>query len=206
MKNYRNRCARWRFPSPSGSPTQHDWAAKPGAGLFLSVPLPILQPFQGLGVGRGEVFLAEDEPGGEGLGIGAGAPGRLALAGGGGGVFGIVPGGEGGARLGFEEERIPLGPSVAAVAGEAQGLLGVVERTGGAVDLGFEQARAAVQHQGVGVDKPHTARGGEGECFGGAVQGAWCILPREGQLTGGDLQAGKIEKKLAPALDGLCLA
>jgi len=37
------------------------------------------------------------------------------------------------------------------------------------------------------VDEPHTARGGEDECFGGAVQGAWRILSREGQFTGGDV-------------------
>ena len=46
------------------------------------------------------------------------------------------------------------------------------------------------------MDEPHPAGGGEVESFDGAVESVRWILPSDGDLAGGDVEAGKLEEHL----------
>jgi hypothetical protein len=100
-----------RSPSMRVAPQTEPWRlieraqldASAGGGYFFFPFSQSFSHFRASASAAARFLLTEDKPGGEGLGVGPVAPGHLAVAGGGGGVVGVVPGGEGGASVAFEE-------------------------------------------------------------------------------------------------------
>ncbi len=55
------------------------------------------------------------------------------------------------------------------------------------------------------MDETHPTRSGQGEGLAGAAERVRRVLPRQGDLAGGDMKAGVFEEKLAAVEDGLGL-
>ena len=174
--------------------------------VFLLLRFPLCQPGLGFAFSVGEVCFREAKFGGKGLGVVLGAAGEIAAAAGRVGVTGILARGQGGMSVGLKEQGIAFGPGIATIAGQAEGFLRVIGGPGRAVGFGLEQPSPAADHKGVGVNEPHSTGSGQGEGLAGAAESVRRVLPRQGDLAGGDMEAGEIEEELAAVEDGLGLA
>jgi len=108
--------------------------------------------------------------------------------------------------VGLEEQGVALGPGIAALAGQAERFLRVIGGPGRVFGFGLEQPRSPTHHEGVGMNEPHPTGSSQGEGLAGAAERVRRVLPRQGDLAGGDMKAGEIEEDLAALEDGFGLA